>query len=183
MSLSWTCHTGPTTTRKRARNIIRIGILGSKYSTPIRWERRPWAIIDAGSMSCITCTTSSKMSTLVHRLPPAPLVNWRPNDLIRVYSKACLNCVSPFSCVVDTSVIYSRVDRFGDIWVARRACQFHHGPSPESAWMVCQSNIDVYIMIAGWYSRSALSPRHHRIERCSDGDEQCHRRFKTGGDQ
>ena len=32
-----------------------------------------------------------------------------------------------FSCVADSSVIFSRADQFRDIWAARRSWRFHYG--------------------------------------------------------
>jgi hypothetical protein len=52
-------------------------------------------------------------------------------NLLTVCSKACLNCVSPFSCVPDRTVTYTGADLFGDIWVPRRSFWFHYGPSHE----------------------------------------------------
>jgi hypothetical protein len=55
-----------------------------------------------------------------------------------------------------------------------------HWCLPHHHWMACWSSIDVYIIIAGWYSRSALMSPHHRwIECWSGGDEQCHQRFES----
>jgi hypothetical protein len=60
-------------------------------------------------------------------LSPFSKFGW-PHEIL---TKAFLNCVSPFSCVPDWSVIYTGADRFGYIWVPRRSFWFHYGPSRE----------------------------------------------------
>ena len=70
----------------------------------------------------------------------------RPRDVLRVFSKAFLNCVSPFSCVPDWSVIYTGADRFGDIWVPRRSFRFHYRLSREHQGSPSPSLIKVLVL-------------------------------------
>jgi len=77
-------------------------------------------------------------------LGPFSKLGW-PCDVLRVFSKAFLNCVSPFSCVPDWSVIYIRADWFGDIWVPRRSFRFHYRPSREHQGSPSPSLIKVLV--------------------------------------
>ena len=69
----------------------------------------------------------------------------RSRDILRVCSKAFLNCVSPFSCVPDWSVIYTGADRFGDIWVPRRSFRFDYRQSREPQGSPSPSLIKVLV--------------------------------------
>ena len=65
---------------------------------------------------------------LAHRLAPEAL---QSIDNLATYldcaAKLVLNVFHLFSCVADSSVIFSGADHFGDIWAARRSWRFYYG--------------------------------------------------------
>ena len=71
---------------------------------------------------------SSMISPLAQRLAPEAL---QSIDNLATYldyvAKLVLTMFHLFSCVVDSSVIFSGADQFRDIWVARRSWWFHYG--------------------------------------------------------
>jgi hypothetical protein len=80
------------------------------------WVTRSWRF-HYGVISCVgwiwcACSLIYDLSSGLEVGPWSPSVNWQSSDLLRLCSKACLNCVSPFSCVVD---------HFRDIWAVRRS--------------------------------------------------------------
>ena len=68
------------------------------------------------------------MSPSVQTLAPKAL---QSIDNLAAYldcaAKLVLTVFHLFSCVTDSSVIFSEANYFGDIWAARRTWQFHYG--------------------------------------------------------
>ena len=68
------------------------------------------------------------ISPLAQRLAPEAL---QSIDNLATYldyaAKIVLTVFHLFSCVADSSVIFSGADHFGDIWAARRSWRFHYG--------------------------------------------------------
>jgi hypothetical protein len=71
---------------------------------------------------------SSMISPPAQRLAPKAL---QSIDNLSTYldyaAKLVLTVFHLFSCVADSSVIFSRADHFGDIQAARRSWRFHYG--------------------------------------------------------
>jgi len=68
------------------------------------------------------------ISPLAQRLDPEGL---QSIDNLETYldcaTKLVLTVFHLFSCVVDSSIIFSGPDHFGDIWAVRRSWRFHYG--------------------------------------------------------